>query len=95
MIISQKMLSTEIRSIINMKSQHFCNISQLVENGKTVQNAKDIVTIFNQYFVNIGSKIDAEIARARKLMDPHFFSFLPTQLKLKSVHPFSIPYNLT
>ena len=66
-----------------MKSQNFCNISQLVQNGKNVENAKDIATIFNQYFVNIGSKIDAEIPRARKVMDPLFFSFLPTQQKLQ------------
>ena len=86
-----KMLSTDIRSIINMKNQYFCNISQLVQNGMTVQNPKDIATIFNQYFVNIGSKIYAEIPGTRKfpldylgrkLMDRHFFSFLPTQLKL-------------
>ena len=53
-----RMLSTGIRSIINIKSQNFCNISQLVQNGKTVQNPKDTATIFNQYFLNIGSKID-------------------------------------
>ena len=52
--------------IINIKSQNFCNISRLVQNDKTVQNPKHIATIFNQYFVNIGCKIDAEITRTRK-----------------------------
>ena len=62
------MLSTGIRPIINIKSQNFCigNISQLVLNGKTVQNPKDTATIFNEYFVNIGSKIDDEILGTRK-----------------------------
>ena len=56
------MLLTGIRSIITIKSQNFCigNISQLVQNGKTVQNPKDTATVFNQYFVNIDSKIDEQ-----------------------------------
>ena len=61
-----KMLSTGIRSIINIKSQNFCHISQLVQNGKTVHNPKYIATIFNQYLVNIGGKINAETPRTRK-----------------------------
>ena len=62
-----KMLLTGIRSIINIKSQNFCNISQLVQNDKTVQNPKDLATIFNQYFINVGGKIDAEIPRTRNI----------------------------
>ena len=80
------MFSAGIRSIIDMKSHNFCDI--FFKNGKTVQNAKDIATIFNQYFVNIGNKIDSGIPRTRKflfiylgrkLMDPHFF-VIPTNL---------------
>ena len=66
-----KMLSTWIQSIINIKSQKFCNISQLVQNGKTIQNPKDTVTIYNQYFVNIGSKVDDEIPRTRRFTLDH------------------------
>ena len=61
-----KVLLTGIESIINIKSQNFCNISQLVQTYKTVQNPKDIATIFNQYFVNFSGKIDAESPRTRK-----------------------------
>ena len=61
-----KMLWTGIRSIINIKSRKFWNISQLVQNCETVQNPKDIATILNKYFVNIAGKIDAEIPRTRK-----------------------------
>ena len=63
---NMKMLCTGIRSIINIKSRKFCNFSQLVQNGETVQNPKDIATILNKYFVNIAGKIDAEIPRTRK-----------------------------
>ena len=70
------MLSTGIKSIINIKSQIFCNIAQLVQNGKTVQNPKDTTTIFNQYFVNVGSKNDAEIPRARKFpLDYQYYMY--------------------
>ena len=55
-----KVLSTGILSIINMKSQNFFNISQLVQNGKIVQNPKDIAAILNQYFVIISSKLMLE-----------------------------------
>ena len=68
-----KMLLTGIRSIINIKSQNFCDISQLVQNDKTVQNPKDIANIFNQYFVNFCGKIDAEIPITMK------FPFRSTQ----------------
>ena len=61
-----KLLWTGIRSIINIKSRKFCNISQLVQNGETVQNPKDIAAILNKYFVNIAGKIDAEIPITRK-----------------------------
>ena len=57
---NMKMLWTGIRSIINIKRRKFCNISQLVQNGGTVQNPKDIATILNKYFVNIAGKIGAE-----------------------------------
>ena len=81
-----KVLSTGILSIINMKSQNFFDISQLVQNGKIVQNPKDIAAILNQYFVITGSKIDAGIPRTRKFpldylgrnLSSPFFSFLPT-----------------
>ena len=63
---NMKMLWTGIRSVINIKSKQFYNISQLVQNGKIVQNSKEIANIFNNYFVNIAGKIDSEIPRTRK-----------------------------
>ena len=61
-----KMLWSGIRSIINIKGEKFCNISQIVNNGEIVQNPKEIAKIFNSYFVNIAGKVDSEIPRTRK-----------------------------
>ena len=43
---NMKVLRTGIRSIVNIKSKQFYNISQLVENCKIVQNSKEIAKIF-------------------------------------------------
>ena len=63
---NMKLLWSGIRSIINIKNRKLYNISQLVHNGEVVQDPKDIAKIFNNYFVNIASKIDSEIPRTRK-----------------------------
>ena len=60
------MLWTGIKSIISIKSNKFFNISHLIQNGKTIDDSKDIAKIFNQYFTNIASKIDSEIPQTRK-----------------------------
>ena len=88
---NMKMLWTGIRSIINIKSKQFYNISQLVQNGEIVQNSKEIANIFNNYFVNIAGKIDSEIPRTRKSpldylgdkLEKSFFILLQILLKLK------------
>ena len=54
---NMKMLWTGIRSIINIKSKQFYNISQLVQNGEIVQNSKEIANIFNSYFVTLLAKL--------------------------------------
>ena len=88
---NMKLLWTGIRSIINIKSKQFYNISQLVQNGEIVQNSKEIANIFNNYFVNIAGKIDSEIPRTRKSpldylgdkLEKSFFILLQILLKLK------------
>ena len=55
------MLWSGIRSIINIKGEKFCNISQVVNNGEIVQNPNEIAQIFNNYFVNIAGKVDSEM----------------------------------
>ena len=91
------MLSSGIRSIVNIKGKKFCNISEIVNNGEIVQNPKETAKIFNSYFVNIAGKVDSEIPRAKKIpltilgenLMCHFFF-------LQQIHvgPYSIPCNL-
>ena len=42
------------------------NISQLVQNGKVVQDPKQIAQIFNNSFINVAAQIDSDIPRTRK-----------------------------
>ena len=69
------------------------NISQLVHNGKIVQDPKQIAKTFNNVFINIAAKIDSDIPRIRKsplaylgckLEHSFFFSHQQTQQKLSA-----------
>ena len=63
---SMKMLWSGIKSIINIKNNRFYNISQIVQNGKVINNPRDMAQAFNHYFTNIAAKVDKEIPRTRK-----------------------------
>ena len=63
---NMKMLWTGIKAIINIKRNKFYNISHLTQNGKRIDNPKDIAQVFNQYFTKIAAKIDEDIPRTRK-----------------------------
>ena len=41
-------------------------MSQIIQNGQTIENPKDIAEYLNQYFVNVAENIDKEIPRTRK-----------------------------
>ena len=60
---NMKMLWAGNKSIINIKSNKFYNISHLTQNGKCIANQKDIAQVFNNYFTNtcIAANIDSEI----------------------------------
>ena len=60
------MLWNGIRSIINVQNSKFNNISQIIQNGQTIKNPKDITESLNQYFVDVAENIDKEIPRTRK-----------------------------
>ena len=84
-----KMLWTGIKAIINIKRNKFYNITHLTQNGKRIDNPKDIAQVFNQYFTNIAAKIDEDVPRTRKspfdylgkMNESTFFFHLLTQLK--------------
>ena len=66
---NMKMLWAGIKSVINIKSNKFYNISHLTQNGKCIANPKDIAQVFNNYFTNIANiaaNIDSGIPRTRK-----------------------------
>ena len=48
---NMKMLWSGIRSIINIKNKKMFNISQLVHNGKVVQDPEQIAKMFNNLFL--------------------------------------------
>ena len=60
------MLWNGIRPISNVQNSKFNNISQIIQNGQTIKNSKDITESLNQYFVNVAENIDKEIPRTRK-----------------------------
>ena len=61
-----KMLWTGIKAFINIKRNKFYNISHLTQNGKIIDNSKDIAQVFDQYFTNIAAKIDEDIPCTKK-----------------------------
>ena len=61
-----KMLWSGIKSILNIKTDIFYNISQIVHNGKVINNPRDMAQAFNHDFINIATKVDEEIPRTRK-----------------------------
>ena len=60
------MLWTDIKAIFNIKRNKFFYISHLTQNGKRIDNRKDISQVFNQSFTNIAAKIDEDIPHTRK-----------------------------
>ena len=65
---NMKILWTGILSIISMKRSHADSImSHLVYNGSEINDSKTMANIFNEFFVNIFSKINEKIVRTRKL----------------------------
>ena len=62
-----KSLWAGVNSIINSKSRKSVqNISQLVVNGKTYSDPQKMVSIFNNFFVNVSIQVCSEIPRTKK-----------------------------
>ena len=50
-----------IRSLVTIKSSNKTDISILDSNGELITNPLKIVNCFNEYFVNVGSKVGNKI----------------------------------
>ena len=55
-----------IRSIINVSSKSGYCISQLIQDGKEINDPQKMANIFNKFFVNVSQKVTSGIARTRK-----------------------------
>ena len=56
-----------IRSIVNVKkNSNTSHISHLLINDSCVSDPTKMADIFNQYFVNVGIKVDKSIPRSKK-----------------------------
>ncbi len=50
-----------IKEILNLKSKSNIQITQLQQGGKTITDEKEIAHSFNNFFVEVGSKLDSQI----------------------------------
>ena len=63
---NMKKLWSGIRSIINVSSKSGYCISQLIQDGKEIDDPKKMANIFNKFFVNVSQKVTSGISRTRK-----------------------------
>ena len=56
-----KKLWSGIRSIINVSSKSGYCISQLIQDGKEIDDPKTMVNIFNKFFVNVSQKVTRRV----------------------------------
>ena len=61
-----KKLWSGMRSIINVSSKSGYCISQLIQDGKEIDDPKTMANIFNKFFVNVSQKVTSGIPRTRK-----------------------------
>ena len=64
---NMKMQWSGIRSIVNAKkNSNISHMSHLLINDSRVSDPTKMANIFNQYFVNVGIKVDKSIPRTKK-----------------------------
>ena len=61
-----------IRSIVNIQNSSKKDVKLINDKGKNISDPKQIVELFNKYFVNVGPNIDSKIPKAHK----HFREFM-------------------
>ena len=61
-----KKLWSGIRSIVNVSSKSGYCISQLIQDGKEIDDPKTMANIFNKFFVNVSQKVTSGIPRTHK-----------------------------
>ena len=76
-----------IRSIINIKQNDSPRFSQLIVDGKKVNDSKSISNTLNQYFVNVPQQVTKDIPRTRKCPINYLNNPVENSLFLKPTDP--------
>ena len=84
---NMKMLWSGIRSIINLRQNDSPSFSQLIVNGKKVNDPKSIASTLNQYFVNVPKQVNKDIPRTRKCLLDYLSNPVENSLSLKPTDP--------
>ena len=62
-----KKLWSRIRPIVNVSSKSGSCISQLIPDGKEIDDPKKMANIFNNFFVNVSQKVTSGIPRTLEM----------------------------
>ena len=52
-----------MKNLINIKNSQRINIAQITNNGKSIDDRKEISNTFNNYFTKVGLNIDRDIPK--------------------------------
>ena len=85
---NMKMLWSGIRSTVNVKkNSNTSHISHLLIKDSCVSDPTKMANIFNQYFINVGTKVDKSIPRTKKSSLSYFKNRNSDSLFLAPVTP--------
>ena len=62
-----------IKDILNLKGKTDQHISQISSNNKLISDEKEVANVFNNFFVNIGTKLDSEIPKTNTKLSANSF----------------------
>ena len=62
-----------IKDILNLKGKNDQHISQISSNNKLISDEKEIANVFNNFFINVGTKLDSEIPKTNTKLSPNSF----------------------
>ena len=60
-----------IKDILNLKGKNDQHIFQISSNHRLISDEKEIANVFNNFFVNVGTKLDSEIPKTNTKLSPN------------------------
>ena len=82
-----KMLWSGIQSIINLRQNDSPSFSQLIVDGKKVNDPKSIANTLNHYFANVLKQVNKDIPRTRQCPLDYLSNPVENSLFLKPTDP--------